>query len=342
MNFLTVTWRYLVVLLLVGALLVAVRPPKTRTSAYFHPQGNPSQIKVFVGLVVLHATVQNHRGVAVSGLEKGDFQVFEDGVLQRVEVFSHEDIPVTVGLIVDNSGSMKPKRAEVVAAASTFARASNPADQMFVVNFNEKVTFGLPEGTLFTDQAAPLEVALTRTPTAGKTALYDAISAGFEHLKRGDRDKKVLIVISDGGDNASSSNLKEIMRLAARSNTIIYTIGLFDETDNDRNPQVLKELARDTGGEAYMPESVSEVVPLCARIARDIRNQYTIAYAPTNGAQDGAHRTILVKASARGQGRLTVRTRTGYDAPVKSGQNPPGVPPTNVHSSQGPAPVRRP
>jgi VWFA-related protein len=253
----------------------------------------------------------------VSGLHKEDFQVYEDGVLQQTEHFSHEDIPVTVGLVIDNSGSMQPKRPEVIVAALAFARSSNPQDQMFVVNFNEHVSFGLPANTPFTDQAAQLEGALSRIATAGETALYDAVAAALEHLKKGNRDKKVLIVVSDGGDNASKHNLGQIMAMAGQSAAIIYTIGLFDEDDPDRNPHVLKELAKDTGGEAFLPESLKDVVPLCERIARDVRNQYTFCYVPLNRKQDGAYRVIQVKAMAPDRGRLFVRTRAGYYAPSK-------------------------
>lgn len=322
LKWLRIAWRYLLISLLVAAMPILQRSPQALGS--FRSQNSPQfQIKVFVGLVVLHATTQDRRGVAVSGLEKDNFQVFEDGVQQRIEVFSHEDIPVTVGLIVDSSGSMKPKRAAVITAATTFARASNPKDQMFVVNFNERVSFGLPEGSAFTDQVVPLEVALARAPATGKTALYDAISAGLTHLKKGDKDKKVLIVISDGGDNASSTKFKEVLTRAVESNAVIYTIGIFDETDNDRNPEVLKELARATGGEAYIPESLEKLVPVCERIAHDIRNQYTIGYTPTNHTQDGTYRAIQVKASAAGHGHLVVRTRAGYYAPPKSAQTSP-------------------
>jgi Ca-activated chloride channel family protein len=329
--------RYLLISLLVAPMPIIQRSPQA-LGCLRSQNSSQFQIKVFVGLVVLHATTQDRRGVAVSGLEKDDFQVFEDGVQQRIEVFSHEDIPVTVGLIVDSSGSMKPKRAAVITAATTFARASNPKDQMFVVNFNERVSFGLPEGTSFTDQVAPLELALARAPATGKTALYDAISAGLNHLKKGDKDKKVLIVISDGGDNASTSKLKDVMTRAVESNAVIYTIGIFDETDNDRNPQVLKELARATGGEAYIPDSLEKLVPVCERIAHDIRNQYTIAYASTNATQDGAYRAIQVKANAPGHGRLVVRTRAGYYAPTKSAQTSPlsrvpGAPPAKGSSA---------
>ena len=271
-------------------------------------------INVNVDVVVLHATAQDRKNILVSGLDKDDFQVYEDGVLQRIKYFSHEDIPVTVGLVVDNSGSMAQKRPDVVAAALAFARSSNPQDQMFVVDFNEKVAFGLPDGIPFTDQQAELEVALSRIAATGETALYDAISAALEHLKNGNRDKKVLIVISDGGDNASKHSLSQIVAMAGQPDAIIYTIGIFDEQDADRNPGVLKRLAKETGGEAFLPESSKDIAPICERIAHDIRNQYTLAYVPTNNKQDGTYRVIQVKASVPGRGRLAVRTRTGYFA----------------------------
>jgi len=281
-------------------------------------QGDDYTINVTVDEVVLRATAQDHRGILVSGLGKDDFQVYEGGVLQQIRYFSHEDIPVTVGLVIDNSGSMRPKRSDVIAAALAFARSSNPQDQMFVVNFNEKISFGLPDNRPFTDQVAQLEVALSRVKADGETALYDALAAALEHLKKGNRDKKVLIVISDGGDNASKHKLTEIMALAGQPDAIIYTIGIFDEQDADRNPGVLKRLAKNTGGEAFLPESLKDVAPICERIAHDIRNQYTIAYVPANRNRDGSYRTIQVKARAPGRGRLLVRTRTGYFAPSKS------------------------
>jgi VWFA-related protein len=198
-----------------------------------------------------------------------------------------------------------------------FARSSNPQDQMFVVNFNEHVRFALPDNKPFTDRPGQLQVALSRIKADGKTALYDAIAAALEHLKCGDRDKKVLIVISDGGDNASRHNLDQIMTAARQSDAIIYTLGLFDQDDPDKHPHVLQHLARETGGEAFLPESLNEVVPICRQIARDIRNQYTIAYIPTNQKQDGTYRAIQVKAEAPHRRRLFVRTRTGYTAPLK-------------------------
>jgi VWFA-related protein len=280
--------------------------------------GGEYAIKVDVDVVVLRATTQDRKNILVSGLNKDDFQVYEDGALQTIKYFSHDDVPVTVGLVVDNSGSMTPKRHDVIAAAMAFARSSNPQDQMFVVNFNEKVSFGLPSNTAFTDQPAQLQVALSRVASDGETALYDAVAVALEHLKMGNRDKKVLIIVSDGGDNASQHKLAEITALVAQSNAIIYTIGIFDDQDPDRNPGVLKRLAKETGGEAFLPESLSDVTPICERIARDIRNQYTIAYNPTNKKRDGTYRVILVKANAPDHRRLTVRTRTGYVAPSSS------------------------
>jgi VWFA-related protein len=174
----------------------------------------------------------------------------------------------------------------------------------------------LPEDTPFTDQVPELELALSRIITNGQTALYDGIAAALEHLKKGNRDKKVLIVISDGGDNASKNNLAQIMATAQHADAIIYTIGLFDEEDEDRNPHVLKQLATDTGGDVFLPQSLKEAVPICERIAHDIRNQYTIAYVPANNKRDGTYRAIQVKASAPGRGHLLVRTRAGYRAPL--------------------------
>ena len=211
---------------------------------------------------------------------------------------------------------MTPKRADVIAAALAFARSSNPLDQMFVVKFNEKVSFGLPANTPFTDQVEQLQVALSRISSSGETALYDAVVAALEHLKKGTRDKKVLIVISDGGDNASKHKLKEITTLAGQSDAIIYTIGIFDEQDGDQNPSVLKRLAKDTGGEAFLPQSLKEIAPICEQIAHDIRNQYTLAYVPANRKRDGTYRVIQVKAISRDRGRLAVRARTGYFAPL--------------------------
>jgi len=301
--------------------LTAFAPPQ-EVSPSQSRQDEQYTIAVSVDMVVLYATVRNRNGALVSGLGRQDFQVYEDGVPQQIEAFGHDDIPVTVGLVVDNSGSMRPKRPEVISAALAFARSSNSEDQMFVVCFNEYVSFGLPDGTPFTDKEAQLETALSRIAAGGRTALYDAVAAALEHLKKGNRDKKVLIVISDGGDNASKHKLAQIMAMAVQSGAIVYTIGVFDENDPDRDPHALKQLAQATGGEAFLPGSPKDVFPICERIARDIRNQYFIAYLPTNGKRDGTYRTIQVRAGKPDRRRLLVGTRTGYYAPLKPQPSP--------------------
>jgi Ca-activated chloride channel family protein len=272
------------------------------------------RIAVDVALVVLHATVSDWRGGLVSNLGEQDFEVYEDGVRQPIRLFRNEDIPVTVGLVVDHSTTMRRKIAEVAAATRTFVRSSNPEDEMFVVNFNENVSLGLPGAIRFTASTVKLENAITAATSGGQTALYDAIAKGLEELQAGSRDKKVLIVVSDGGDNASARSLAQVMHLAQKSSAIIYTVGVFDKEDPDRNPGVLKRLAQATGGEAFLPGQLSEVVVICERIARDIRHQYTIGYVPSDPTRDGAYRAIRVLARAKGHDDLSVRTRTGYIA----------------------------
>ena len=299
-----------VLLLIVLAGYAGHQAPPARQD---HDSGS-LRISVDVALVVLHATVTDRQGGFVSNLGEQDFEVYEDRVPQRIRLFRNEDIPVTVGLVVDHSTTMRPRLAEVTAAARTFVRSSNREDEMFVVNFNEIVSLGLPGAIRFTDSTAELENAITTAPTGGQTALYDAIAKALEELQAGSRDKKVLIVVSDGGDNASARSLAQVMKLAEQSSAVIYTVGVFDEDDPDRNPGVLKRLAQATGGEAFLPDQLSEVVAICERIARDIRHQYTIGYVPTNLTRDGAYRAIRVLARAKGHDGLSVRTRTGYRA----------------------------
>ena len=271
-----------------------------------------AQIRVNVDLVVLPATVQDRHRQRVSDLQEANFAVFEDRVAQRIRLFRHEDIPVTVGLVVDHSGSMHAKLAEVTAGAKAFVRSSNTDDQMFVVNFNKTVSLGLPDSIGFTTNAEELERAIWRSQAAGETALYDAIVKAMTRLQAGSRDKKVLVVISDGADNASGHNLAQVLGMAARSSAIIYTVGLFTPDDQDANPSVLRRLAQATGGEAFFPRELNDVVTICDRIARDIRSQYTIGYVSSNVKQDGVYRTVRVAAQAPDRGKLSVRTRPGY------------------------------
>ena len=273
---------------------------------------SPFQISVSLNLVVLPMTVRDKKGGFATDLRQENFEVFEDNVRQTVRLFRHDDIPVTVGLVVDHSGSMQRKLPDVLAAANTFVKFSNPQDQMFVVNFNERVTMGLPPTMAFTDQAYELEAAIQRAPVSGETALYDALDVALQKLKSGDREKKVLVVISDGGDNASVIDLRQVLTKAAQSDVMVYAIGIYDQNDPDQNPGVLKRLAHETGGEAYFPSAFSEVVGICENIAREIRHQYTLGYVSTN-SQPGGRRVIRVVARAPGKD-LTVRTRSGYVA----------------------------
>jgi Ca-activated chloride channel family protein len=275
----------------------------------------PFQISVNVDLVVLNPVVRDRNGQFASDLREPDFAVYEDGVRQTIKIFRHDDVPVTVGLVVDHSGSMKPKLGDVITAARTFVRSSRPDDQMFVVNFNESVTLSIPDATQSGLRPETLAQAIADKPATGKTALYDAVVEAFSQLNSGGGpQKKVLIVISDGGDNASKHKLADLLKTAEQSSTLVYTIGIFDEDDEDRNPDVLSRLARATGGDAFFPSRNTEVVAICEGIARDIRNQYTIGYVSSNTARAGAWRSIRLTAAAPGHGKLVVRTRAGYIA----------------------------
>jgi VWFA-related protein len=306
-------------LLWLAVLVVAIPVPIFGCAQASQPAQGASNaeytLKLNADMVILSATVLDRHNALVSGLNKDDFQVYEDGVLQQLKYFSHEDIPVTAGILVDNSGSMGSKRADVIAAALAFAQFSNPQDQMFVVNFNEHVSFGLPKGTPFTDRRDQLKSALSEIRTIGETALYDGIAAGLDHLRQGNRDKKVLIVISDGGDNASKHSLAQTIDMAKQSAAIIYAIGIFDDQDPDQNPAVLTRFARQTGGEAFFPASSKDIVAICELIAHNIRNQYTLAYVPATAKPGETYRAIAVKAAKPGHGHMSVRTRAGYSMP---------------------------
>jgi VWFA-related protein len=267
-----------------------------------------------VDLVVVNATVRDGKGWFVADLTQSDFQLFEDAVAQTIKLFRHEDIPVTVGLVVDHSGSMSRKLPDVIAAARTFAESSRPDDDMFVVNFNEKATLELTGVNGRASRSEQLAQAIASRPTLGQTALYDSVVVALQRLRTGIQEKKVLIVISDGGDNASKHTLAEVLTLVEQSTALVYTVGVFDEDDPDKNPAVLRRLAHITGGEAFFPKELDDVVSICERIARDIRNQYTVGYVSTNVEQPGVYRSIRLVARAAGKGKLAVRTRSGYIA----------------------------
>jgi len=264
-----------------------------------------------VRLVLLDVAVRDRRGAFVEGLTESDFQVFEDGRRQPITVFDASDRPVTVGLLVDESRSMTPKRDVILAAAEIFVRQSNPKDEVFVLNFNDRVLPGLPAGTPFSDNLATLRAALHRGIPEGRTALNDAVMEGLKHLSLGTRDRKALIVISDGGDNASKHKRAEVLDSVTKSLATIYAIGLYDEEDADRDPGIMRRFAELTGGEAYFPQNLEEMEPVCRGIAQEIRSRYTIGYIPRDGPR--AVRRVQVRASSPGhRGKLTVHTRSSY------------------------------
>jgi VWFA-related protein len=274
-------------------------------------------IKVDVDLAVFNVAVMDTKGRSVSGLKLSDFQVTEDNRPQDISLFSPEDTPASVGLIIDNSGSMLPKSPDVTKAALAFAGASNPEDEMFVIKFNEKVFLGLPPSVPFTNDMSQIRSALLQNTPNGLTALYDALAVGIEHLKTGTRDRKALVVLSDGGDNASHHVLDDVLQIARGSSATIYTIGIYDESDLDRNPRVLRKIADLTGGRAYFPDSLKDLEQVWRDIAGGIRSQYTIGYHSSNTSHDGKFRKVKITATRPGGKDLRVITRDGYLAPSK-------------------------
>lgn len=277
-------------------------------------QESDFKISTNVEMVLLDVAVQDPKGGYVSKLPKEAFRIEENGIAQTISVFSNTDVPVEVGLVMDASGSMRTRRDEVNTAGVAFIERSNPKDQIFVVNFNDTVREGLPASVPFTDRVDLLRMALSNGRPEGRTLLYDAIAEGLHHLETGNRDKKTLVLVTDGGDNRSQIGLEGIMRMIVASHTTIYTVGLFDADDPYRNPGVLKRIAAVSGGEAFLPRNSSEVVPVCEKIAKDIRNRYTIGYVPNRAAGAGLRR-IKVTASAADRGKLIVTSRTSYKLP---------------------------
>lgn len=274
-------------------------------------------ISVDVDLVVLHATVVDPGGHYVTELKQNHFRVYEDGVLQKLALFRDEDTPITVGLVLDNSGSMRENRRAMVAGSLQFVQSSNPLDEVFVVNFMDDYYLDL-EGKDFTNDINELKVALEKTVTQGSTAYYDAVRASLQHLQRGTRQKKVLLVISDGMDNASVSDFPTLLKESQQAETAIYIVGLpcgEPKRDCRRAKREIRQLAQTTGGMAYFPTTIEQVELLCRQIAHDIRSQYVLGYYPTNKARDGTFRAVRVEVDAPpGYKKLLVRTRTGYYA----------------------------
>src|SRR5438132_10196025 len=258
---------------------------------------SPFTISVDVDLAVFNVSVLGDDGRPVTGLTADNFHVYEDGREEKIRIFQPEDTPATVGLLIDNSGSMTNKRNDVVNAAWAFIQASHPEDEMFIVNFNRKAWLGLPASMAFTSDRTELRVRLTETRTEGTTALYDAMVLALNHLKNGSRQRKALVLLSDGGDNSSVTKLDDALRMAQQSSATIYCIGIYDVYQKDRNPGVLKRIAKVTGGEAYFPNSLRDLQEVWPRIAGAIRGQYTIGYVSSNPVQDGSYRKVKITAS---------------------------------------------
>ncbi|MBI4909720.1 MAG: VWA domain-containing protein [Acidobacteria bacterium] len=263
-------------------------------------------------LVLLDVSVKDRTGALVSGLSRSNFEVRENNVQQPITVFSNADVPVTVGILVDESRSMTPKRAEVLAAAEEFIKESNPQDQVFVLSFSETVKRGLPDDVSFSSDLEQLRRALHRAAPEGRTALYDAVVEGLKHLQTGRREKKALVVISDGGDTASTHTRREAMHAVESTSATVYSVGLFTPQDPDRDPGTLKQMSRISGGEAYFPESPSGMTAACRAIATDIRTRYTVGYIPKADDGKGAWRRIHVEVKVAGRPHLSARTRLGY------------------------------
>jgi VWFA-related protein len=283
--------------------------------------GQGPSIKVDVNLVVLHTTVLDDRGRFAEGLKQENFRVLEDKVEQKLAVFKREDVPVSMGLVIDNSGSMRDKRPRVNEAALTLVQTSNPQDEAFVVNFNDDFYLDLDKD--FSSSIPELKEALERIDSRGSTALYDAVIGSLDHLKKAAKDKRVLLVVTDGEDNTSHNSLDKAIKEVQKTDTVIYTIGLLGEEskkNSKKAKKALEQLAVASGGLAFFPENVDDVHNICEQVARDIRNQYTLAYYPSNTKRDGTYRAVQVEViPPRGRGKLVARTRNGYYAPGGAG-----------------------
>ena len=304
----------------------AAAPPSSNSSQQAQQGEAPSSqdqgVFVFrkdVEEVQLHATVLDDKHRLVTDLGRQDFSVFVNGTQQNISSFRREDIPVSLAIVIDNSGSMRDKRPAVNQAALKLVRASNSQDEVFIVNFNDE--YYLDQD--FTSNIKKLQDGLEKIDSRGGTALYDAIVASASHLeKSGKLDKRVILVVTDGEDNASRESLEQaIRRLDVDNGPTVYAIGLLGDEHQKRARRALQAMAERTGGEAFFPKDLREVDSITKEVAHDIRNQYTIGYKPEMGKTGGGYRTVHVDAKAPGHGKLQVRTRTGYYAGTERASN---------------------
>jgi Ca-activated chloride channel family protein len=295
---------------------VASAPSASSTQQQTPDDNGTFVIRKDVNEVLLHATVVDDRQHIVTNLDRNAFTVFEDGKAQNIVSFRHEDIPVAMGIVIDNSGSMREKRTKVNQAALNLVRSSNPQDEVFVVNFNDE--YYLDQD--FTNDLLKLKEALEKIDAKGGTALYEAVVASAEHLKRNARlERKVLFVVTDGEDNASRETLEQaVKQLQEENGPSVYAIGVLgDEEHPKRARRALEIIAQRTGGLAFFPRTLDEVDEISRQVAHDIRNQYTIGYKPTNPRASGGFRTIRVEAKEKGHSKMVVRTKSGYYAGVQ-------------------------
>jgi Ca-activated chloride channel family protein len=290
--------------LLIGVIAAQEQPAK--------PDQGPAVFSTDARLKVLHATVFDKAGKFITNLPQSAFQVYEDGKLQAIKIFKREDVPVSMGIIVDNSGSMRDKRQKVESAALALVAESNRQDEVFIVNFNDEAYLD----TEFTSDIKQMQQGLTKIDSRGGTAMRDAIRMSIDHLKdKGKKDKRVLLVVTDGNDNASQVSLEATVRAAQDAETIIFAIGLLSDEERreaSKAKRALMTLTEATGGQAFFPKDTSEVERIAHQVARDLRNQYTIAYSPSNSALDGTYRQV--KVIATGPNHPVVRTQSGYYA----------------------------
>ena len=308
-----------------SATLLSQQPPSQR-SPQNSAQGNRAPVfRVDVALVPLSVSVVDKEGNSVEGLTQANFQVLEDNVVQEISLFRHEDSPVSLGLVVDSSGSMKNKKERVHSAALAFVKESNPDDETFLVAFADEAFLQQD----FTGSMGDLVDALDALDPRLETAMYDAIYLSVDHVKKGKLNKKALLVISDGEDTASKWGFNKVLQHVQESKDVtIYAVGILEENDSrsgglfNKSPQkkareALKEIAEASGGQAFFPKSIDQVEEICRRIARDLRNQYTIGFTSKNDKQDGSFRKITVKLvnPPKQAGKVEPRTRDGYFAP---------------------------
>lgn len=308
--------RFLTALLLLAA---------TTLSPAQNLEDHDYKLNVDVELVQLPVSVHDKKGLPVRGLRQEHFAIYEDKVQQDISVFKQEDVPLSIALVIDTSGSMSDKLDRLNTAAMTFVQESNSEDETSIVSFGDDVSLEQD----FTSNTRKLKHALAGITASGNTSLYDAVLLGAKHLEEdGFREKKVLLVVSDGEDNHSKYKLKDVLETVKESKVIVYTVGLLGPDAGildggffaGKAKKALKQFAEVTGGASFFPQNLNDVEEVCRKIARDLRNQYTIGYRPSNGKQDGSWRRVIVQVSPpKTTSKLQVRTKQGYYAPVPRG-----------------------